>query len=344
MAIVDIENVKAKFEAGDSPRSSDYIDMIDTLAAMPDISGKQDTASAVSNAGGSTITASGATVKPLVLKGFASQTANLQEWQNSSGTVLAKIDASGNATLANVTLGLLTSGSDYRGSYGIGGGGLTTYHGAFAMQSWSTTIVTGVLRAAASQTANLQEWQDSAGTVLAKIMSNGSLFVNSTGTSNDPITIQRASATRFKVDPYGNVFAGALTAGSVVTSIAGTTAGIYTSSASGIGLIIRGAASQTANLQEWQNSAGTVLASVNSLGNIIGNNIVTSNGVAGSYGLFTAGASAVTPITAKGASGQTANLTEWQNSAGTVLSVIDTAGNFTKGDGDQLVLAGQIFG
>ena len=35
MAIVNIENVKAKFEAGDSPRSSDYIDMIDTLAALP---------------------------------------------------------------------------------------------------------------------------------------------------------------------------------------------------------------------------------------------------------------------------------------------------------------------
>jgi hypothetical protein len=36
MAIVSIENIKAKFEAGDSPRSSDYIDMIDTLASLPE--------------------------------------------------------------------------------------------------------------------------------------------------------------------------------------------------------------------------------------------------------------------------------------------------------------------
>jgi hypothetical protein len=36
MAIVNIENIKAKFEAGDYPRSSDYIDMIDTLAALPE--------------------------------------------------------------------------------------------------------------------------------------------------------------------------------------------------------------------------------------------------------------------------------------------------------------------
>ena len=36
MAIVNIENIKSKFEAGDYPRSSDYIDMIDTLASLPE--------------------------------------------------------------------------------------------------------------------------------------------------------------------------------------------------------------------------------------------------------------------------------------------------------------------
>ena len=35
MAIVNIETIKTKFEGGDYPRSSDYIDMIDTLAALP---------------------------------------------------------------------------------------------------------------------------------------------------------------------------------------------------------------------------------------------------------------------------------------------------------------------
>jgi hypothetical protein len=36
MGIITIEQLKAKFEGGDSPRSSDYIDMIDTLAALPE--------------------------------------------------------------------------------------------------------------------------------------------------------------------------------------------------------------------------------------------------------------------------------------------------------------------
>jgi hypothetical protein len=49
-------------------------------------------------------------------------------------------------------------------------------------------------------------------------------------------------------------------------------------------------------------------------------------------------------IIIRGVASQTANLQQWQNSSGTVLSAIDNAGNFTKGDGDQLVLAGQIYG
>ena len=47
---------------------------------------------------------------------------------------------------------------------------------------------------------------------------------------------------------------------------------IYTTlqSASVVGLTVKGATSQTANLQEWQNSSGTVLASVNKNGVITG--------------------------------------------------------------------------
>jgi hypothetical protein len=43
------------------------------------------------------------------------------------------------------------------------------------------------------------------------------------------------------------------------------------------GLVVKGAASQTANLQEWQNSAGTVLARVDSSGSIVSANDVTVN-------------------------------------------------------------------
>lgn len=226
----------------------------------------------------------------LIVKAIASQTSNLTEWHNSVGGVVAKIDS--NAIFNSLNSG---SGADSYSSIIIGGrwirneqrANLTRFgvntgewhlasnpdNSAIAITdsqvgvfATSTTLPLLTVKGMASQTADLQQWQDSTGAVLAEIMSNGSLFINSTGTSNDPITIQRASATRFKVDPYGNVFAGALTAGSVVTSIAGTTAGIYPSSASTNGLIIRGAASQTADLQQWQNSSGAVLSAIDASG------------------------------------------------------------------------------
>jgi len=44
----------------------------------------------------STITTSSAAGVPLTIQGYASQSANLQEWKNSSGTVLSSINSSGN--------------------------------------------------------------------------------------------------------------------------------------------------------------------------------------------------------------------------------------------------------
>jgi hypothetical protein len=41
------------------------------------------------------VTATGATIIPFCVKGAASQSANLQEWQNSAGTILSRIDAAG---------------------------------------------------------------------------------------------------------------------------------------------------------------------------------------------------------------------------------------------------------
>jgi hypothetical protein len=56
-----------------------------------------------------TVTTAYAGVKPLIVKGAASQTADLQQWQNSSGTVLAKVDASGNITANSITAAPLVS-------------------------------------------------------------------------------------------------------------------------------------------------------------------------------------------------------------------------------------------
>ena len=49
----------------------------------------------IKKAGGETITSSAASVKGLVIKGASSQSANLQEWQNSSGTAVAYVTPAG---------------------------------------------------------------------------------------------------------------------------------------------------------------------------------------------------------------------------------------------------------
>lgn len=48
-----------------------------------------------------TIAAGSSSTKAIVLKGTSGQTANLQEWQNNSSTVLASVDPSGNITGAS---------------------------------------------------------------------------------------------------------------------------------------------------------------------------------------------------------------------------------------------------
>lgn len=48
------------------------------------------------------MTAQAAATIPLCVKGAASQSGNLQEWQNTSSTVLASVDASGNVTCKNI--------------------------------------------------------------------------------------------------------------------------------------------------------------------------------------------------------------------------------------------------
>lgn len=69
---------------------------------------------------GITATANAASVKPFIVKGAASQSANLTEWQSSAAAVLASISAAGLGTFAGVTLSTTTSLS--LGTPSLGGG------------------------------------------------------------------------------------------------------------------------------------------------------------------------------------------------------------------------------
>jgi hypothetical protein len=96
-----------------------------------------------------------------------------------------------------------------------------------------------------------------------------------------------------------------------------------------IPLTIRGASGQTANLQRWQNSSSTNLVVIFSNGSAAFNSYLTvgTNTQSTTTGIdLRIGNAAHKGVTVRAASSQTANLQEWQNSSGTVISWVDKDG------------------
>ena len=277
----------------------------------------------ISSSGGSTITAASASTKGLTIQGAASQTANLTEWQNSSGTVISKIRSDGQfyaygsqyggSQYGSIgALGLAVGGQSGETSIHYAGGSLTvrssttgeSSSGSAWTNNTSALIGTGyaggiglIIKSVASQTADLQQWQNNAGTVNARIDAYG--------------TFQNGTASGY-----------------------GAWINVQPALASDKGIIIRGAASQTADLQQWQNSSGTILASVSSIGTIRSNIFANTTGgltyIATNFdtsgiGIVTSSA-AQKGLIVRGSASQTANLQEWQDSAGTSLVKISSSG------------------
>lgn len=112
---------------------------------------------------------------PLTVRGKASQTGDLQQWQNSSGTVLARIDASGEYTSSGATISVnrsqfFTDSANTKGYFETGVAGIN-----FQLINRATANIPLVIKAIAAQTANLQEWRDSAAAVVFSVDVNGFL-------------------------------------------------------------------------------------------------------------------------------------------------------------------------
>jgi hypothetical protein len=104
--------------------------------------------------GGQTITNDAIATLPLLIKGASGQTANLLELQRNDLSIAFRVRNNGN----------------------FGAGGLITATTGFINNDLTGSSSIGfVIRGAAGQSANLQEWQNSGGTAIANVSSTGTI-------------------------------------------------------------------------------------------------------------------------------------------------------------------------
>ena len=160
-----------------------------------------------------TLTAQAATDNPLILKGAASQSGDLLQVQNSSATVLTKVDSVGNVTLPMAVFAGVAGGVGANGSAGgaAGSTGQVQYNssGCFAgaaglsyatsgtivqVTAQAATDVPLIVKGAVSQSGDLQRWTDSSNTVLHVITSAGNVGIG-TSTPGYTLDVQAAAGS-----------------------------------------------------------------------------------------------------------------------------------------------------
>jgi hypothetical protein len=162
------------------------------------------------------------------------------------------------------------------------------------------------------------------GTPTAATLTNATGLPISTGVSGLGANVATFLATPSSANLF-NAMSNKTGAGFNVFSNSPT---ISAATSSDVALVVKAAASQTADIQQWQASNGGVYMRLDANGNFIwsgsGSLLNTGSGAV----VATAAGTTSIPIIAKGASGQTGNLQEWRNASNTVLASVTSAGVF----------------
>jgi hypothetical protein len=187
-----------------------------------------------------------ATANPFIVKAFSGQTSDLTLWRNSAATALSGINAAGQL-FAGTTTSVVGAFTNALGAaaYTSATVAVFTYGGTSLVQVGQKVTVSGVSGGTYNGTWIVTDVSTTTFTVL------GSGFTNVAG-----------SGGSFKLSAVGSFVAG--------------TAAITP-------LVVQGAASQTANLTEWQNSSGTSLVTVDASGNITAQSFVKASGTSSQY-------------------------------------------------------------
>lgn len=216
---------------------------------------------------------------PFVAKGAASQASDIAQVQNSAAAVVASFSSGGGFYTASWIRS-----------------GISLASAQIQAQAGSAATIGLVLRGATSQTADFTQWQDSTGTVQARMTSAGLLALNG---------VRDSAQTGPTLDMQSNKV--------LVTARSATDAPF----------VVQGATSQTGDLTQWRDSTGAVKSSINSFGSALFRTATQFS---------TAALSVLAPSTTsegvivRGAASQTADLQQWQDSTAAVVGRVSSSG------------------
>jgi hypothetical protein len=115
------------------------------------------------------VTSQSIATTPITIRAIVSQTAPLQQWQNSSSVSVGSVGVGGNANLAGyITVGSTTQSTTTGVNVIVG----------------NASHIGVVVKSQVSQTANIQEWQNNAGIALSYVSSDGRVFSNQSESVN----------------------------------------------------------------------------------------------------------------------------------------------------------------
>lgn len=150
--------------------------------------------------GGFLLTANGAANKGLVIRTSASTTANAFEIQNSSGSPILYVDSSSLRLTTSIAINSNISGKAYLKMNQDAGG-----IGIFTNDDFNKGLI--VRGNSPTQSADLQQWQDSAGNVLFKVKPDGGLALQTLGNANIEIGRQDGVASSPFIDFHSGAVA-----------------------------------------------------------------------------------------------------------------------------------------
>ncbi|MCB9813502.1 MAG: phage integrase N-terminal SAM-like domain-containing protein [Pseudomonadales bacterium] len=291
-------------------------------------------------------TGADAAIGQIIKANSGSQTANLQEWQNSSGTPLSFISGTGRleANLGtgntNFFAGYLAGNSTNTGNNNVAIGylsqtALTSGTKNISLGSYSLqAVTTGYSNFGLGRSA-LQNLTEGGNNVAI-----GDLALNTSTTELNNVAIGIQALTSLNWPGVGN--SNSAIGYQVGNNLIQTRNATLVGNQAGYGATNTSSSNLTAIGYQagYQGSVGSVMIGYQAGSNETGSNrlyIANSNTATPLiYGLFSGTGAGLTihsqatdgvPLRVKGIASQASNLQEWQNSAGTVLGAVDENGN-----------------